>query len=284
MRDYERGIAFRHRGVCEGRSLVTDVGFVLDPSASTATACTAGGGGSTFNVRNFNPTDKAWLVDMWRNGATAGFTRIRSSKFADNVQGIRVQSGAELSPFLLDREYPQQLYPSDTLTVEMTGGTTETDTVAYQSYYDNLPGNDPVLKMPGDILSAYEYFDTWQVNTTASGTIGSYGSTLVNSLYSVLAINLWVAVLGYVTDTELTAIGLTGPDLAQLNIAGPGSTTPAFTRRYFVDLSNNLGKPCIPLFSTGNVGATNVITADDAASTTAKVSLIIAVMPTGWTP
>lgn len=266
-----------------GKALVTDIGSVLDPSTTVFTACTAGSG-STFTVRGTSPQSDATLIDMWTNGATTMSMRVRSPKFADNVQGIRVDSGTELQPFLLDPEFAQPLFPQDSLIVEALGGTTETDTVALQSYYTDLNGADMKLKMPGDLAGQFEYATTWVVDTTASGTIGNYGLTAITHLYDESLANQWYALLGYDVVSELTAVGITGADVSNLNVAGPGSTNKAFTRRYFADLSLKIGKPCIPCFNAANKGNTNVITADDAASTTSHVSLIVAIMPLGWQP
>lgn len=266
-----------------GKALITDVGFVLDPSTTVFTACTAGTG-STFTVRGTSPQSNAELIDMWMNGATKMSMRVRSPKFADNTQGIRVDGSTELFPFCLLEDMAQSLYPQDALTVEALGGTTETDTVAIQSYYDDLGGANQALKMPGDISGQFQYIITIVVNTTASGTIGNYGTTGITNLYNELLANQWYAVLGYITDTELTAVGITGADVSSLNIAGPGIKDPFKTRRYFADLSLRYGKPCIPCFNAANQGNTSVITADDAASTTAHVTLVCAVMPLGWQP
>lgn len=266
-----------------GQALVTDVGFCLDPSTTVFTAASAGAG-STLSVRNFPFSSTAHLLDMWANGATKGALRLRSPKFGDNVQGIRVNYGTALQLQLLDPEFQQFLIPQDQLIAEMLGGASETDTFAIQSYYDDLTGASPTLKMPGDIMGSLEWVNTWVVNTTAGAVIGNYGSTPITNLYDVSQANRWYAVLGYVSDVELTAIGITGADQSFLNVAGPGSAVPRRTRNYFSELSLKSGKPCIPLFNTANKGNTNVITADKAASTTANVSLIVAIMPASWTP
>lgn len=266
-----------------GKALITDVGSVLDPSASVFTACVAGLS-STFTVRGTAPQSDANLVDMWRTGATKGGLRLRSPKFSDSTQGIRVDVSTGVQAFLLDPEIEQSLFPQDAITVEMTGGTTETDVMAMQSYYDDLGGADMKLKMPGDISGQYQYATTWEVDTTASATIGNFGSTAITHLYDESLANQWYAVLGYVVDTAIHAVGINGADVSNLNVAGPGVATPSFTRRYFADLSIKLGKPCIPCFNAANKGNTNVVTADVAASTASHVALIVAVMPLGWTP
>jgi hypothetical protein len=264
-------------------ALVTDVGVVAIGAGPVITAVPAGAG-STFSVRNFPFTSSAWLLDLAFKGPHAGMIRVRSPKFADNVQGIRVNVPTGIQGFLLDPASPEFLIPQDTLIVELNGTAADPDGALLQSYYDNLSGAEPVLKMPGDISSQMQWEDSWVVGTTASATIGTILSTPITTTYDVSQANRWYAVLGYVTDVALLGVGVTGADQSFLNVMGPGDTTPFRTRRYFTELSYRTGKPCIPCFNTANKGNTGVVTADTIASTTANVTLIVAIMPALWTP
>ena len=266
-----------------GRALVTDVGVATIGAGPVITAATAGIG-STFSVRNFPFTAKASLLDMWFKGPHAGMLRVRSPKFADNVQGIRVNTATGLNGFLLTPEAPQFLIPQDTLTVELNGTAADVNGAALHTYYDDLSGAAPTLKMPGDIEGAMEYLDTWVVAVTTSATAGAINSTPITTTYDVSQANRWYAVLGYVVDTPILAVGITGADMSNLNVMGPGDIVPFRTRRYFADLSLKIGKPCIPVFNTANKGNTGIAAADNAASTTANVTLIVAIMPDGWQP
>jgi hypothetical protein len=266
-----------------GRALVTDVGTVAIAAGPVITAVPAGVG-STFTVRNFALSSTAGLVDMWFKGAAAGMVRVRSPKFADNVQGIRVNCALGLNGFMLNRSTPQFLIPQDTLIVELNGTAAAVDGAALQSYYDDLSGASPTLKSPGDIIGSLEWQDTWVVAITTSATAGTINSTPITTTYDVSQANRWYAVLGYVTDTSILACGVTGADLSNLNVMGPGDIAPYRTSSYFVDLSQELGKPAIPCFNTANKGNTGIVAADNAASTTANVTLIVAIMPESWVP
>lgn len=265
------------------RALVTDVGTATIAAGPTITAATAGTG-STFNVRNFNLASTAELLDMWFKGPHAGMIRVRSPKLADNVQGIRVNVPTGINGFLLDRMNSQPVYAQDTLTVELNGTAADVDGAAIQTYYDDLIGAAPTLKMPGDISGAYQFEDSWVVGITTSGTAGNVTNTAITTTYDVSLANRYYAVLGYVTDTALLACGVTGADLSNLNIMGPGDPTPFRTRRYFADLSLEIGKPCIPVFNTANKGNTGIAAADNGTSTAANVTLIVAIMPASWQP
>jgi hypothetical protein len=266
-----------------GRALVTDVGVATIAAGPVITPAVAGVG-STFSVRNFAFSAKANLQDIWFKGAAAGMVRVRSPKFADNVQGIRVNCGAGLNGFMLDQAAPQFLIPQDQLVVELNGTAAAIDGVALQTYYDDLSGASPVMKSPGDIYGQLQFTDTWVVACAASATPGNINSTPLTTTYDVSQANRWYAVLGYVVDASVLSVGVTGADLSNLNIMGPGDTAPFRTSSYFSDLSNITGKPCIPCFNTANKGNTGVALADNAANTAVNVTLIVAIMPESWMP
>jgi hypothetical protein len=266
-----------------GRALVTDVGAVAIGAGPVITAVPAGVG-STFSVRNFPFTSTAGLIDIWSKGAAANMIRVRSPKFADNVQGIRINAGAGLNGFMLNRSTPQFLIPQDSLVVEENGTAAAVVASALQSYYDDLSGASPKLVMPSDVMSSMEWQDSWVVAVTSSATPGNINSTPITTTYDVSQANRWYAVLGYVTDTALLACGITGADLSNLNIMGPGDPAPFRTSSYFVDLSMELGKPCIPCFNTANKGNTGIVVADNGVSTTANITLIVGIMPDSWNP
>jgi hypothetical protein len=266
-----------------GAALVTDVGVATIGAGPVITAATAGVG-STFTVRNFPFTAKANLIDAWFQAPHAGMVRVRSPKFADNVQGIRVNGAGTLQGGLLTPATPQFLIPQDSLTVELNGTAADVDFAALQSYYTDLTGASPAMKMPGDISGSMEWLDTWVVAVTTSGTAGTILATAVTTTYDVSQANRWYAVLGYVVDAAVGAVGITGADLSNLNVMGPGTLLTHYTRNYFADLSMKIGAPCIPCFNTANKGNTSVVTANQAASLAVNVTLIVAIMPQGWNP
>jgi hypothetical protein len=266
-----------------GRALVCDVGVATIDAGPVITAATAGVG-SSFTVRNFPFTAKANLIDAWFQAPHAGMLRVRSPKFADNVQGIRFNSNGVINGGLFTPASPQFLIPQDTLTVELNGTAADVNFAALQSYYDDLSGAAPTMKMPGDISGSLEWMDTWVVGCTTSDTAGTIASTAINTTYDVSQANRWYAVMGYIVDAAVGAVGITGADLSNLNVMGPGTLLTHYTRNYFADLSLKTGKPCVPLFNTANKGNTGVVTANEAASLTVNVTLNVAIMPEGWQP
>lgn len=265
-----------------GAALIVDAAAAVDPS-STLTAATAGQG-STLTVRNAALSSQVTLIDMWRKGTTKGVVQLTSPNLVQISHGIQYAGAAGLAPFLMSGPPFQSLVPQDELTLSLTGGASETDLGLIQAYYGDLPGASMTLKMPGDISGQTEYVFGWEVDTTSSATIGDQASTIITNLYDGSTANRWYGVLGYVTDTALAAVGISGVDTSQLFIGGPGQTENFETRSYFADLSNRTGLPCIPLFNAANKGNTNVVTIDSAASTDANVTLVLAQLNSNYTP
>lgn len=264
-----------------GALLVCDAGAVNDPGA-TITAVPAGAG-SSFTVRGVGQTSQQQLVGLARGGATKGIVRVRSPYLSDNVQGIRYATAAGIQDDLLSLVGAQNLQPQDTLTVEVTGGAAEYDGALLSTYYSDLSGASPKLHMPGDISGAADYITTWQVDASAPITPGAWNNTLITALYDESQANRWYAILGYVVDAPVLGVSIIGADTSNFNVGGPGVTEPYRTKAYFADLSLKLGKPCIPCINTANKGNTNVGVVDVGGGTAVNVTLVVAVMPSGWT-
>ena len=265
-----------------GALLVCDAGAVTNPGA-VITAVPAGAG-SSFTVRGTSASTKQTLVGLARGGATKGIVRVRSPYLSDNVQGIRYATAAGIQDDLLSLIGAQSLVPQDSLTVEVTGGAAEYDGALLSTYYDDLSGASPKLKMPGDIAGAASFITTWSVDAAASATEGAWANTLITNLYDESKANSWYALLGYVVDTPVLGVAINGADTSNFNVGGPGVTEPYRTKAYFADLSMALGKPCIPVFNSANKGNTNVAVVDVAASTAVTVTLVVAIMPPTWQP
>src|SRR5579875_2555711 len=117
---------------------IDTIGFSATAPGSTYTAVTYSPGDSPV-VRAYAAGSSATLEAITRSGATGGDIRVRSPLLHDNVQGIRLRSSERVSHWLMPRELGQVLQLQDTLTIELTGGTTsEVDAGAILIYYSNL--------------------------------------------------------------------------------------------------------------------------------------------------
>lgn len=265
-----------------GQALITDVGSATFAAAGSAAATFAAP--MTNTVRNSALTAKTLLAGLWRNGVTKGSFTVSSPNLVRAANGIYMFGPAGNSGRLLSGSPAQPLTPQDTLAVEITATAAESDQVALQTYHGDLPSTGMILKSPGDIAGQAEFVFGWPVSAVAGAAIGQIGQANITSLIDSSSANRWYALLGYVTDTLLTAVGLVGTDTSQLFVGGPGQVDPDQTANYFQDLSVRLGLPCVPCFNAANKGSTNVAAVDVAAATAAKVTLILAQMPDSWQP
>lgn len=254
----------------------TVVGHAANPGA-TFTGVTFNSGDSGA-VRSFPATNSARIERVLRGGATSGAVRVLSPRLHDNVRGITFTSPESPSIFMMPQKIGQTVYPQDTLTVQLTGGTAETDLAALSIYYDSLPGSDARLHNWGDIASLITEIKPLEVDVTNSATIGTWTDTVITTTEDLLIANRDYAVLGYVTDTSISLVGIKGTETGNLRIAGPGTTATDDTSQFFVDWSDREGTPHIPVINSANKGAIFVSTADVVASTTPKVQLILALL------
>lgn len=250
-------------------------GRVTNPGA-TVTALTANTG-SSFTVRSFPPTAKTVLDQMWSHSATAGVFRIRSPRFHDNAQGIRVQVGDTVPRLLLPSSLGQPLYSSDPLTVEASGGGAETDAFYFINYYSDLPGVSARLAMWSEIQPRIVEVAGVEVDTTTSATAGDWSAgTAINASFDTFKADSDYAVLGYTTNVAVGAIAISGADTGNLKIGGPGPLDAIETNSFFVDMANETGRPYIPVINSNNRGSTLLFVSDPAVSASVHVSLLLA--------
>lgn len=271
------------QGVAFASALVTDCGAVAIGAGPVLTAVPAGAG-STFVVRNAPLSSSVYLIDMWEKSAAVGQARVASPNLVPVSNGIRIQVPTGLADFLLPRSQQQTLVPQDILTVSALGTAANVNGIALQTYYQNLGPNGMNLFNPGDINGNYEFIFGWPVAAAASATTGAQGLTNITTTVDSSDANKYYAVLGYQTDTAVLAVGISGIDTSQLFCGGPGDTAGYRTNGYFQDLSLEIGMPCIPVWNAANKGNTNIVVVDNAASTAANVTLILAQMNPTWSP
>jgi hypothetical protein len=256
-----------------GLALQVVSGRVTNPGA-TITALTANTGDS-FTVRSFPFGSQAYIDQVWAQGATAGVVRIRSPRLHDTAQGIRERFIAATPRPLLPNESRQPLFPQDVLTFEQSGGAAETDLAAMLVYYEDLPGIQARLFTWDQIAPRIVNLAGMEQAFTTSATAGDYGgSQSLNADFDTWKRNVDYAVLGYLTDTSVGVIGITGVDTGNLRVGGPGTTEAVVTRDWFVSLAKRTNRPFIPVINAANIGATTI----DAAHTTASVAINVTVI------
>lgn len=258
-----------------GIAVETVGGRVTNPS-TTFTALTANTGGS-FTVKSFAQTSKCYLDQMWAHEATPAVFRIRSPRMHDSSQGIRLQVGDTVPRLLMADGNEQLLYPSDTLTVEGTGGAAETDAFFYNAYYQDLGGINARLAMWSEISPRIVDIAGVEVDATTSATAGDWsGGTAINATLDSFKADTDYALLGYTVGTVCGAVAIAGTDTGNLKIGGPGAVDGIENRQFYVNQANRTGRPYVPIINSNNRGATLLYVADPAVSTSVHVSLFFA--------
>ena len=211
--------------------------------------------GDSLAVQNFALGKGAWLVQLWADVQAAGTLRVRSPKFHDNVNGIRIDTVASDPRPLLPWGALQPLYPNDNLIVELAGSATAGDIeyVVLLQYFDDLPGVQSRLFSWDQIKGRIDQLLTVE-NTIATGTGGGYtGAEAISAEIDQFQQGVDYALLGYKVDTECAAVGWRAIDFGNLRVGGPGEETEAsLLSDWFVRLSIAYGKPMIPVFNGTN--------------------------------
>lgn len=264
-----------------GRGYQVVTGRVTNPGA-TVTALTANTGDS-FTVRNAIQGSAVRLEQAWAQEATPGVFRITSNLFHDAVQGIRIRVGTTIRP-LFPFAAEELLQAQDALTVSLSGGAAETDLASIIVYYDDLSGLDQTLRSWEEIEARVEHLVGVETALTTGATAGQYGGGVAfNASFDLLKKNRYYAILGYTCDVSIGTIGLTGVATSNFRVGGPGSSDPLITREWFIWLSQQTGRPHIPVINSADVPSYTVDAAAIQTATAVNITWILALL-SGNTP
>lgn len=233
---------------------------------NTALAALAPLAGDSLAVPNFAIGKGAWLCQLWADVQAAGTLRVRSPRFHDNVNGIRIDTiASDLAP-MLPWGASQPLTPNDTLIVELAGSATGGDIeyVVLLEYFDEMPGVSGRFLTWDQVKGRTEQLLTVENTITTGATAAYAGSEAINAEIDQFQQGVDYAILGYKVDTEVPVIGYRAVDFGNLRVGGPGEETdPKFYSNWFAHLSVQYGKPMIPVFNGSNKASVLVDAAQD---------------------
>ena len=259
-----------------GRALECVAGFATNPSTTLTTVTAATG--QSYTIRGTDTTKQAWLLSAWAFCATAGAMRITSPRLHDQVQGMRWQiTAASVVPRYngpINAAWPNRLYAQDNLTVQVSGGGSEKDCTALLIGYDDLAGvagrfiDGPTLMRAGINAMTCEV-------TVTGGTDGNFdGGVAINSTFDTLIANTDYAIVGGISNTRGTVVGISGVDLGNLTCGFPAEPSDIQqTNNFFLMLSNAYGKPYIPVINSANKAATTISVQTNQAGGTYIIDL-----------
>jgi hypothetical protein len=251
-------------GLCYGPALdvVTAQGTAISATISALAAAT----GDSLAIKNSPIERDARILSFWSDVQVAGTGRIRSARLHDNVQGIRFDTIiGDLRPYM-PWGVSQKVFANDVLGVDLGGSAVAGDIeyIVLLVYYADLPGIsaqflgvDEIMRRAGNITAVE--------NTIATGTGGGYtGGEAINVEFDQFHAGKKYALVGYLCDTEASAICWRGPDTGNLRVGGPGEETEReLTADWFVRLSRAFALPLIPVISAENKAATLVDAVQD---------------------
>lgn len=253
--------------------------FYLETGATAKTALTAAdvATGDSFTVRSFSSPASAMLEAVTLKAGTGGQSvQVKSPAFHDDVRGIQFTTDQDPAAWLLPAEVGQPLVSADHLSVSLTVAASSTAVGALLNRYSDVNGISARLHMWSDISGLIKSIKPLEVAVTNSATPGSWTDTVITTTEDLLHAQTDYAVLGIVTDVAQAVVGIKGQETGNLRACVPGATTTLDTSDYFVRLSERHNAPHIPVFNANNKGSLYVSTADDQASSTPNVQLILA--------
>lgn len=253
-------------------------GYVTAPGTSSFTGITLASGDS-LTIQAADPTKKNLLLQSWAYVQADGVQRIKSPRLHDNVDGIRMYVNASTIVPLLPMGVPQPVTPQDTLAVDAEGSSTSGDIESHclLLYYESLPGIAARLITPAQLAQKFDALMGADQALTA-GTSGGYsGEQKVNADFDQFVANADYALLGAISDSDLAAVGIRGPDTGNLRVGIPlFSSQPEVSRDWFVRLSNAYGLPLIPVFNAANKALTLVDVVNNENALSPNITLFFA--------
>ncbi|MGH3571172.1 MAG: hypothetical protein ACRDUW_04985 [Pseudonocardiaceae bacterium] len=253
------------------------VNALLSDAAAASAQAMAAGANQSFTIRASNGL--VTLESIATDFQDPGEFRIRSPRMHDAVNGLRIWAQDESDGPQCLEYFRQVVYSQDTLTVEAVFSAapvaTHISNALMTFHYDDIPG------LAGNFLTWAEcaprivdYLITPH-SPVSGATAGDWGAgEAINALVDVFKADTQYALIGYTMPVPFHAWGIQGVDIGNLIFGGPGSLDPHTTRRYFPYLSDCTGYPAIPVVNSQNKATTNVMVADEVASTDYEFSLI----------
>lgn len=232
--------------------------------------------GDSLTVRSFQSPAQAFLENITIKGGQAALARLTSPYLHDTTRGITATSAQAPTLRTLPRQVNQPLSSQDNMVLFANSGGANSTIVALHNYYTDLGASDARLAAWGDVSGLITQIKPVEIDVTASATIGAWNDTIITTTENLLKANTDYAILGYNLDVACAVVALKGQDTGNLRIGAPGTVLEDVSVEYFVQMTNETGRPHIPIINAANVNNTFVSVADNAASTAVKVQLIFA--------
>jgi hypothetical protein len=234
--------------------------------------------GDSLNVRSFDQSKKAYLLNLWALVTAAGIAELHSPRMHDNVHAIHSRVVASQPLPLLPLGFPQRLYPTDVLTAQLAGDTTagRIQPMSMLLYYEDVPGLSARFMATKDVTQ--KMVNIYMVETAITlGTGGDYSAaSAINATSDFFIANTDYALVGFVPDIAVGSVHWKGADVGNVRVGGPGiNTFPHLTANWFSQLSDEYGLPLIPVFNSNNKGGFTIDALMTQAGGTLNVTSVL---------
>lgn len=220
------------------------------------------GTGDSDTFFNVPQNSDSFLSQVWAvDDASPMELSLVASRFHDQQFGMRfsVPDGSTLAPvsrstLLTPEGTDQRIFPSDVLTVQVSGTAADNVNVTLITYYADIPGI-------AARLATYEYVRNSNKNQVGINVLltpgaGDYGAGVaLNATDNRLHANTDYAVLGFTSQTPASVVTLSGIDTGNLRVGGPVLADAEHDAQLFVDLARYWNSPLIPVINSNNAGS-----------------------------
>jgi hypothetical protein len=182
--------------------------------------------GDSLTVRSFDQSKKAYLLNTVgvRHGRRAS-TEVHSPRMHDNVHAIHSRVVASQPLPLLPLGFPQRVYPTDVLTVQLAGDATagRLQPLSLLLYYEDVPGSRARFM---DTKTSPARSTSIMVETAITLAVDGrlLGERRDQRTSDFFIANTDYALLGYVPDISVNSIHWRGADIGNVRVGGPGTT------------------------------------------------------------
>jgi hypothetical protein len=237
--------------------------------------------GIPFTGDNENYIFKMWGSDNL-NVAELALTNTRTDSVHDPQFGVRSNiaslipggAGNVGSHTLLSGPSNIQVYPGDTLTMTVSTTAANSMLVSWLTKYNDLPGVSGQFARWETVQNLRETTIGVRVAPVANATVGLYGTArAINADDARWTGGKYYAILGWTCQTICTTVAFAGQAWGNNKIGGPSGALTLDTTNYFVNLYNETGIPCIPVFNGFDAANVFVSVADDTTVASPKVDV-----------
>lgn len=202
---------------------------------------------------------RIYIIAACFDQQAVGMLQITYPSGHDTTRGLRLRGTAATG---INRMSPGTRMPvniQELISLSASGSAVagDVENATLTVWYEDVPGLNARLIDVDELDMRAEKF--LSVDASITATVGGTWSAAeaLNAESDLLLPNRDYAILGADFQTQASALGIRGPDTANVRVAIPAcETQPLETRDWFVALSKTTGLQTIPIINSGNKGNT----------------------------